>query len=324
MLIYIAKRLAGFVPMLLGISMICFAVMALAPGSPVDLMTDMNPKASPEDRIKLEKFYGLDKPLHVQYGLWLGRVVQGDLGTSFSRDRRPVLDKIMEALPITLMINVISLSLILMLAIPIGVYSAARQNTLGDRLTTLFVFFGFAVPDFWLILLAMTYFGATLNILPISGLQSLDHDSLSAMGKLWDWTRHLILPISLSVVTGLAGMSRYMRSQMLEVLRQDYIQTARAKGLSERTVVLRHGMRNALLPVVTLLGLSVPGLIGGSVITEQLFSIPGMGWLFYTGVMSRDYPVVMGILMIGGVLTLLGNLLADVAYHLVDPRLRRR
>jgi peptide/nickel transport system permease protein len=324
MLIYIAKRVAGFVPMLLGISMICFAVMVLAPGSPVDLMTDMNPKASPEDRIKLEKFYGLDQPVHVQYGLWLKRVVQGDLGTSFSRDRRPVLDKILEALPITLMINVISLALILLLAIPIGVYSAARQHTLGDRITTVFVFLGFAVPDFWLVLLAMSYFGAELNLLPISGLQSLDHDSLSAAGKLWDWIQHLILPIGLSVITGLAGMSRYMRSQMLEVLRQDYIQTARAKGLDERTVVLRHGMRNALLPVITLLGLSLPGLIGGSVITEQLFSIPGMGRLFFTGVMSRDYPVVMGILMFVGVLTLIGNLLADLAYYAVDPRLRRR
>jgi peptide/nickel transport system permease protein len=324
MLIYIARRVAGFVPMLLGISMICFAVMALAPGTPVDLMTDMNPKASAEDRIKLEKFYGLDKPLHVQYGLWLGRVLKGDLGTSFSRDRRPVLDKILEALPITLMLNVISLVLILILAIPIGVYSAARQNSAADRFTTVFVFLGFAVPDFWLILLAMTYFGAELNLLPISGLRSLDHESLSSFGKLWDLFLHLLLPISLSVVTGLAGMSRYMRSQMLEVLRQDYIQTARAKGLDEKTVVLRHGMRNALLPVITLLGLSVPGLIGGSVITESLFSLPGMGRLFFTGVMSRDYPVVMGILMIGGVLTLIGNLLADLAYHVVDPRLRKR
>jgi peptide/nickel transport system permease protein len=324
MLIYIAKRLAGFVPMLLGISMICFAVMALAPGSPVDLMTDMNPKASPEDRIKLEKYYGLDKPIHVQYGLWLKRVIQGDLGTSFSRDRRPVLDKILEALPITLMINVISLTLILMLAIPIGVYSAARENTFGDRLTTLFVFIGFATPDFWVALLAMALFGAHLHWLPISGLQSLDHDSLSFPARMWDWARHLVLPIGISVLTGLAGMSRYMRSSMLEVLRQDYIQTARAKGLSEGTVVVRHAMRNALLPVVTLLGLSVPGLIGGSVIGEQIFSIPGMGRLFYTGVMSRDYPVVMGILLIGGVLTLFGNLLADVAYHAVDPRLRKR
>jgi peptide/nickel transport system permease protein len=324
MLIYIAKRIAGFVPMLIGISLLCFTVMAMAPGSPVDLMTDLDPKASAEDRLKLEKFYGVDQPVYVQYGLWLKRAAQGDLGLSFSRDRRPVLDKILEALPITLMINVISLLLILVLAIPIGVYSAARQNSLGDRMTTLFVFIGFATPDFWLALLAMAYFGAYLNWLPISGLQSLDHDSLSAFGKLWDWFTHLLLPIGIGVVTGLAGMSRYMRSSMLEVLRQDYIQTARAKGLAEGTVLKTHAMRNALLPVVTLLGLAVPGLIGGAVIIESLFSIPGMGRLFYTGVMSRDYPVVMGILMFGGLLTLVGNLLADVAYHLVDPRLRRR
>ncbi len=324
MLAYLARRLAGFVPMLLGISFVSFMVMALAPGNPVDLMTDMNPKASPEARVKLEQYYGLDKPLPVQYGLWLKRVVQGDLGTSFSRDRRPVLDKIVEALPITLLLNVIELVLILALAIPIGIYSAARQYSLGDRIATVLIFLGFAMPGFWLALLAMSFFGEHLQLLPISGLRSIDFESLSPTGKLLDLAAHLTLPIATSVVTGLAGMSRYVRSSMLEVLRQDYVQTARSKGLSERTVLLRHAMRNALLPVVTLLGLSLPGLIGGSVIAETIFAIPGMGRLFFTAVMSRDYPVVMGITLFGAVLTLFGNLLADLLYVAVDPRLRKR
>lgn len=324
MVAYLARRVAGFVPMLLGISFVSFMVMALAPGNPVDLMTDMNPKASPEARVKLEQYYGLDKPLPVQYGLWLKRVVHGDLGTSFSRDRRPVLDKILEALPITLMLNVIELTLILVLAIPIGIYSAARQYSVGDRIATVLIFVGFAMPGFWLALLAMTFFGEYLQLLPISGLRSIDYESLSPVGKLLDLARHLALPIATSVVTGLAGMSRYVRSSMLEVLRQDYVQTARSKGLTERTVLLRHAMRNALLPVVTLLGLSVPGLIGGSVISETIFAIPGMGRLFFTAVMSRDYPVVMGITLFGAVLTLFGNLLADLLYVAVDPRLRKR
>lgn len=324
MLSYLAKRLAGFVPLLLGISFVSFMVMAMAPGSPVDLMTDMNPKASPEARVQLEKYYGLDQPLHVQYRLWLGRIVHGDLGTSFSRDRRPVLDKILEALPITLMINVLDLALILMLAIPIGIYSAARQYSLVDRITTVFVFIGFAMPSFWIALLAMMFFGEHLGWLPISGLRSLDYDSMTTLGKVGDRIAHLILPVGIAAVTGLAGMSRYMRSSMLEVLRQDYVQTARAKGLSERVVLMRHALRNALLPVVTLLGLSIPGLIGGAVIAETIFAIPGMGRLFYTSVLARDYPVVMGITLIGALLTLVGNLLADLMYVAVDPRLRKR
>lgn len=324
MLAYLARRLAGFVPLLLGISFVSFMVMALAPGSPVDLMTDMNPKASPEARVQLEKYYGLDQPLYVQYGLWLKRIAQGDLGTSFSRDRRPVLDKIAEALPVTLLLNVLDLALILMLAIPIGVYSAARQYSVADRIITVLVFVGFAMPGFWIALLAMMVFGEQLGWLPISGLRSLDHDSMSTLGQAWDRLSHLILPVGISAVTGLAGMSRYMRSSMLEVLRQDYIQTARAKGLSERVVLMRHALRNALLPVVTLLGLSIPGLIGGAVIAETIFAIPGMGRLFYTAVLSRDYPVVMGITLIGALLTLVGNLVADLLYVAVDPRLRKR
>ncbi|MFT5039886.1 MAG: peptide/nickel transport system permease protein [Hyphomicrobiaceae bacterium] len=323
MLVYIARRLIGFFPLLLGISLVAFMVMSLAPGSPVDMMTDLNPDVSPQARIQLEKYYGLDEPIHVQYWLWLGRVVRGDLGTSFARDRRPVTDKVLEALPVTLTLNVLSLAFILVMSIPIGIYSATHQYSLIDRGTTVFVFLGFAMPGFWLALLCMTLFGEQLGWLPISGLKSMDHDSMSAWGQFVDSAKHLVMPVGIPAITGLAGMSRYMRSSMLEVWRQDYVTTARAKGLSESTVIWRHAVRNALLPVITLLGLSIPGLIGGSVISETIFAIPGMGRLFFNSVLMRDYPMVMGITLIGAVLTLIGNLVADVLYAVVDPRLRR-
>jgi peptide/nickel transport system permease protein len=234
-----------------------------------------------------------------------------------------VLDKIAEALPITLLLNALSLVLILLMSVPIGVFSATHRHSLIDRFATVFVFLGFAMPTFWLALLCMMFFGVELGWLPISGLQSLEYEDLSTWGRLVDRVRHLILPVTIASVTSLAGLSRYMRSSMLEVVRQDYITTARAKGLSERAVIYRHALRNALLPVVTILGLSVPGLIGGAVIFETIFAIPGMGRLFYDSVMMRDYMVVMGVLVMGAVLTLLGNLLADVMYAIVDPRLRR-
>jgi len=320
---YLARRILSLIPLLIGITFVSFVVIQAAPGSPVELMVDMNPDASPELRERLEQYWGLDQPTHVQYWRWLRRIAIGDFGVSFAADQRPVLDKVAEALPITLLLNALSLALILLMSIPIGVYSATHRHSTIDRFATVFVFLGFAMPTFWLALLCMMFFGVELGWLPISGLQSLDYEGMSTLGRIGDRARHLILPVTIASVTSLAGMSRYMRSSMLEVVRQDYITTARAKGLSERTVIYRHALRNALLPVVTILGLSVPGLIGGAVIFETIFAIPGMGRLFYDSVMMRDYQVVMGVLVMGAVLTLLGNLLADVMYVIVDPRLRR-
>lgn len=314
----------GIVPLLIGITFISFTVIHIAPGSPMDLLTDMNPDASPELRQRLAEHWGLDRPIYVQYGLWLKRIAVGDFGRSLSRDARPVIDKVAEALPVTLTLNLMSLCIIMAVAIPIGVYSATRPYSLADRVTTVFVFLGFAMPTFWLALLCMMLFSVDLGWLPVSGLRSLDHENMTPAMQAWDSAKHLIMPVSIAAITSLAGMSRYMRSSMLEVFRQDYVTTARAKGLSERTVIYRHALRNALLPVITLLGLSIPGLIGGSVIFETIFAIPGMGRLFFGSVMSRDYTVVMGILVIGAVLTLLGNLLADVMYSVADPRLRKR
>jgi len=323
MLRYILRRLLLSVPLLVGISLLSFLMMHMAPGGPIGSAMDMNPKATAESRARLQAYYGLDQPLHVQYGRWLARMATLDFGDSFSPDGRPVSEKIRERIPITLTINVLSMALIFLVAVPVGVYSAVRKGSLFDRISTVTVFTGFAIPTFWLALLLQILFGVKLGWLPISGISSLDYDSLGAAGKIADRARHLLLPVLLAAFGGLAGMSRYMRSNMLEVIRQDYVATARAKGLAEGTVVFRHAMRNALLPVITILGLSVPDLLGGSVIFETIFAIPGMGQLFYQGVMSRDYPLIMGILTIGAFLTLLGNLLADVGYALADPRIRQ-
>ncbi len=313
--------MAGMVPLLIGITIISFAIIHLSPGGPVELATSMDQRVTAQARQKLMHIYGLDKPLHIQYADWLLRLVRFDFGNSFL-DGRKVLDKIVERLPITLLINILSLFLILIIAIPIGITSAIKANSFYDKFMTVFVFMGFAMPSFWLALLLMSFFGIQLHILPILGIKSLFFDELSLAGKILDVARHLILPVFVSCFVSLAAMSRYIKTNMMDVLHKDYIRTARAKGLSETKVIYKHALKNALLPVVTILGLSIPGLIGGSIITETVFSIPGMGRLAFEAVMARDYPVIMAELIISALLTLIGNLIADIAYSWADPRVR--
>jgi len=320
---YRARRMMALVPTFLGITFISFVIMHLAPVEPMSLQADFNPKMTPEMRARLRAQYGLDKPIYVQYYNWLKGLARLDLGRSFSPDRRPVWDKIKERIPVTLLINFLSITIILVVAIPLGVSAAVRHNSLFDQISTILIFMGYAAPAFWVALLLMLFFGVKLGWLPISGLHSLmGYEQLSTMEKVIDWAKHLILPVFVSALGGLAGMSRYTRSSMLEVLRQDYITTARAKGLSEKKVIYKHALRNALLPLITILGLSLPALIGGSVIFESLFAIPGIGQLMWSSVMARDYPVLMGNLVIVAILTLLGNLLADIGYAMADPRIR--
>jgi len=297
--------------------------MHLAPGGPVTVQSNFNPKMTPEVRERLIKEYVLDKPLYVQYWKWFKGLCHLDLGRSFAPDRRPVWDKIKERLPVTLLINGLSLIVILIISIPLGVAAAVRHQSMFDQITTILVFIGYAAPAFWVALLLMLLFGVDLGWLPISGLHSIiGYSHMDKWQKFLDWSKHLVLPVFVSSLGGLAGLSRYTRSSMLEVLRQDYITTARAKGLSEQQVIYKHALRNALLPLITILGLSIPTLIGGSVIFESIFAIPGIGQLMWTSVMSRDYPVLMGNLVIVSILTLLGNLIADVSYALADPRIR--
>lgn len=335
MLTYLIKRVLWMIPMLVGISLISFFIMHLAPGDITNNEAAFNPKASEESRQKLRELYNLDKPVIVQYGLWLKRMVQLDFGNSFAGHQKPVFwqttDKdgnvtkgmIQEALPITLMINILGLMITLLLAIPLGVVAAKYYQRWQDRSITLFNFIGFSIPGFWLSLLLMYWLGVVNNWLPISGIHSLNYDTLDTWGKIKDSVSHLMMPVLIPSVTGLAGITLFVKNGMLDVLNQDFITTARAKGLNEHQVVYTHALRNALLPLITIVGLSIPGLIGGSVIAETIFAIPGMGKLFYDAVLMRDFPVVMGVLTIGSALTLLGNLIADVSYAWADPRVRR-
>ncbi len=323
MLTYIIKRMFLMVPILIGITVLSFGVMRLATGGPAEAQMNFSAKASAEARERLRKLYGADQPFYKQYATWLTKFMTLDFGEAFA-DGRKVKDKILERLPITLTINLLSLGLVLLIAIPVGIMSATRQYSLLDRFTTIFVFVGFSTPSFWLALLLIYLFGVQWGVLPISGIHSLDITGLTFWGRLSDEANHLILPVFVSAFGGLAGFSRYVRNNMLEVMRQDYIRTARAKGLTEHLVIYKHALRNALMPVITILGLSLPGIIGGSVIMETVFGIPGMGQLMYQAVLSRDYNLVMGILVPGAFLTMLGNFLADVAYAFTDPRVRLR
>jgi peptide/nickel transport system permease protein len=319
-LAYLIRRLLLSIPLLFGILLISFVMLKLAPGEPTVVQQDL--QARQRQRETLRQLYGLDKPIHVQFGRWISRAARLDFGRSYSPDARPVMDKIAERIPITLGLNLLELLVIFSVAVPLGILSAVRQYSAFDKGMTLFVFVGFATPDFWLALLLMILFGVQLGWLPMSGLRSLNFEYLTVGAQVWDVLSHLILPVLVASFGGLAYLSRLMRGSLLEVIRQDYIRTARAKGLSEREVIYKHGVRNAVIPVVTLLGLMVPGLLGGSVFIETVFAIPGMGQLFVQSAFSRDEPVLMALVVIGASLSLLGNILADVSYGLVDPRIR--
>ncbi|HWT79154.1 MAG TPA: ABC transporter permease [Candidatus Acidoferrum sp.] len=322
MLAYTIRRLLISVPLLFGILCISFAMLKLAPGEPTIIQQDLQARATGAQRETLRQLYGLDKPIYVQFGRWLWRAVRLDFGRSYMPDGRLVMGKIRERIPITLGLNVLELIIIFSVAVPLGILSATRQYSLFDKAMTLFVFVGFATPDFWLALLVMILFGVQLGWLPISGLRSLNFEYLAFWAQVWDVFSHLVLPVLVAAFGGLAYLSRLMRGSLLEVVRQDYVRTARAKGLAERDVIYKHAVRNAVIPVVTLLGLMVPGLLGGSVFIETVFSIPGMGQLFVQSAFSRDEPVLMALIVIGASLSLLGNILADISYGLADPRIR--
>ncbi len=320
MIKFILRKIVFLIPVFIGITLVTFAVTELAPGDPVDIQNSLNPKVSLETKEKLKELYGLNKPLPERYALWVKNLIVFDFGYSFG-DGQSVNAKIASRIPVTLLLNGLSLFFVLIIAIPLGIQSAIKENSAFDHWVSVFVFIGFALPTFWLALMLMTLFGIHWHVLPVSGITSLDFDLMNPWQQFWDLARHLILPILASTITHLAGITRFMRSSMLEVLNQDYIRTAKAKGLSHQDIYYKHALRNALLPIITILGLSVPGLLGGSVIFETVFALPGMGKLMYDAVMARDFPVYMAVLVIGAVLTLMGNLLADIAYRIADPRI---
>ncbi len=307
-------------PVLVGITIITFFIMHLTPGSPVDGLM-MSPEVDAGAIMRLRKAYGLDRPVHIQYFSWLGRVATFNFGTSF-RDGRSVISKIGERVPATLLLNLASLFVIFLIAVPVGIISAVNHNRLIDKVLAVSVFVGYSVPAFVVALLLMLYFGVRLGWLPISGMVSVNFEYLSFWSKVGDIASHLVLPVISTAIGGLAFLSRYLRSSMLEVIRQDYIRAARSRGVPEKRVILSHALRNAFIPMITVFGLLLPALIGGSVVFETIFSWPGMGRLAYEAIMSRDYPVVMGIGVIMAFLTLFGNFLADIGYAAADPRIR--
>lgn len=326
---YLIRRLLLVIPTFLGISLISFSVIQLAPGSPIYMKLrtaeqGISADANTQEILRQTKeLYGLDQPIPIQYLKWLGRLVTLDFGESF-KDHRPVRDKILEALPITLQLNIISIFLVYLISIPIGVYSSTHQRTWSDTFITIGLFVLYSMPSFWVAMLLLYFFGGGewLNWFPVSGMNSIGAENFSWVQWLVDRAWHLVLPVFCLTYGGLAGLSRYARSGMIEVIRQDYIRTARAYGFSEKIVVFKYAMRNSLIPIITLLGTLLPALLGGSVIIESIFSIPGMGFRGFDALLSRDYPMIMGLLAVSALLTLIGLLLSDLLYAIADPRIK--
>jgi peptide/nickel transport system permease protein len=328
---YLIKRLLQIIPTLLGITFITFVIIQLAPGNPAMLklqmgkgQAELGEKAASEQIIKQTKeLYGLDKPLPVQYLMWLKRIFTLDFGFSY-KDHRNVWDKIAERLPITIQLNIISIFLVYLIAIPCGIYSSTHTGSFTDKILTVWFFFLYSLPSFWVAVLLIMLFGGGdfWDIFPVYGISSIGSETMSLSAWLLDRLWHLVLPIVCLTYGGLAYLSRLTRASMLEVIREDYVRTARAKGLSERVVIFKHAFRNALLPLITLFAFLLPSMFGGSVIIESIFSVPGMGQLGFEAVLSRDYPVIMAITAISAFLTLAGLLISDVLYAALDPRIK--
>ncbi|UCG51614.1 MAG: ABC transporter permease [Candidatus Latescibacterota bacterium] len=322
MLTYTLRRLAYLIPTLLGITIVTFVIISLAPGDPVDMMRSgvMSSGISQESYNEMRRLYGLDKPIHVRYIIWLRRLVTFDFGNSFL-DHRPVIKKISERLPPTLILNIASLFLALLLSIPLGLYSAVRQYSLFDKVGGTVLYMLYSLPEFWVALLLIMLFGVKLQVLPFIGMESVGARDLGFFPYLLDRILHMILPTICLTYGSLAFLSRFVRGSTLEVIRQDYVRTAKAKGLGDARVVYKHVFKNTLIPVLTLLGILLPTIISGSVILEFIFSWPGIGALFFESVLSRDYPTVMGLSFITAVMVLLSTLIADLLCAWSDPRI---
>jgi peptide/nickel transport system permease protein len=322
---FILRRLLGAIPLLLGVATLIFFVLNLAPGDPTALF--FNPNVPAEVIEQLRRNLGLDQPIHIRYVKWLGAFLTGNFGVSFAQGR-PVSDIILEALPNTLILAVFTLIFVFAIGVVIGTIQAVRQYSWSDRTLSVLSLFFYSMPSFWLGLMLMLLFSLKAYqwgwpiALPPTGMTSVDYEFLSAGEKVMDRISHLVLPVvTLSLVLA-AGIARYTRGQMLEVIRQDYIRTARAKGLPERTIIVKHALRNSLIPVITLFGLYLPLLFSGAVFVEVIFSWPGMGRIIVDAIFQRDYPLVMATSFIFAAITIIGNLVADVLYAVADPRIR--
>ncbi len=316
------KRLLQAIPLLLGIATITFFITHLAPGDPMDMYLEprMQRQMDPEVIELIRQKYGLDQPVHIQYVKWLGNLVQGDLGESF-RHRRPVTTLIAERVPYTLQLSILALLFDALIGIALGIISAVKQYSVLDKSVTVSSLIIYSIPGFWLALMLVMVFSVNLGWFPTSQTRSLDYEMLTFWGKLADRLWHLVLPVFVLGIASAAGTARYMRNRLLEVLSEEYVLAARARGLREKTVILKHALRNAMIPILTIYGMSIPFLLGGAVLIENVFAWPGLGKLGVEAVGGRDYPVIMATTMMSAVLVVLGNLMADITYAAVDPRI---
>lgn len=315
---YIFKRLITSLPLILGVCFLSFIIMQLAPGDPT--LMYMDPNVSNEDMAQVRKNLGLDQPILIQFFYWLKQLAQGNLGYSYVTGK-PVVQAIMERLPATLILSISSLFIILLITFPLGIICGYKKDTWVDDSITVFSFLGLSIPTFWLGLMFILFFSIDLNLFPTSGfLDPLLHDA-SFFKKTLNIMHHMFLPLITIIIGGIAGLIRYNRFSMIKILAQDYITSARARGISERRVLFKHALKNALLPIITILGLDLPSLISGSFIIEYIFSWPGMGQLGVQAVFQRDYPILMATILFSSFLIILGNLLADLSYAYADPRI---
>ena len=316
---YILKRTLQAIPILLGASTLIFFLMHAAPGDPTSIY--IRPDIDPMVIEQMRKNLGLDQPVHVQYVRWLSSFAQGDFGFSFSQ-KRPIIDIIKDTLPNTLLLSSVALVIIFAVGVLVGTIQAVRQYSWVDNVATVGAFFFYSMPSFWFGLMLILLLSYKFQLLPASQMTSVNFEFLPG-GEQWiDRLKHLLMPALALGIGSAASVARYMRSGMLEQIRQDYVRTARAKGLSERVVIFKHAMRNALIPVITLLGLTLPFLVGGAVLIETIFAWPGMGRLIVTAIFQRDYPVVLAIAFVSSIMVILGSLIADILYSVVDPRVR--
>jgi peptide/nickel transport system permease protein len=318
---YILRRLIAIPPLLFGVTLVTFALVHLLPGSPVDDLRLSTPGLTPEGAKSIERTLGLDRPLVQQYTSWLGQLVRGDLGISM-KSYRPVTSLIRQRIGNTLLLGGTALLVALLIAVPIGILAALRPNSLFDHVTTIGSSLGFALPSFWVGLLLILAFAVQANAWHLPALPSGGIRTIPGGGDLPDRVRHLILPVITLAIGQISGWARYVRGQMLEALNEDYVRTARGKGLKESVVVWRHAFRNSLLPLVTLIGLSIPELLGGTAIVEAIFSWPGIGQLSVQAATGHDYTLMMGLTVFLALLTMISSLITDLIYLLVDPRIR--
>ena len=322
MIRFISRRLLFAIPLLLGIVTITFFVIQVAPGDPMDMFLEprLQRQMDPEAVELIRQKYGLDQPVHIQYARWLGGLLRGDLGESF-RYRRPVASLIAERVPYTLQLAALALLVDALLGIGLGVYSAVNRYSLAEKVVTMGSLIVYSIPGFWLALLLVMLFSVNLGWFPTSQTRSLNYDLLSTWGQIADRLWHLALPVFVLGVAQAAGTARYVRNRLLEVMNEEYILAARARGLREKTVIFKHALRNAMIPIITIFGMSLPFLLGGAALIEGVFGWPGLGLLGIEAVRGRDYPVILATTIMAAVLVVLGNLLADVLYAVVDPRI---